>query len=886
MSKKQLSIPEDIEELSDVFSKQLDQALKHFLDPVWLGENSSLAARYFLGKYVSKQSEKLLDNPRQRGEALREVLREAAYLLGVESGDGRIDYKKLLEVAYFRRRTRRDFWEDIPMSRANYFLHRKPAIKQLGDILLRLVSPTLRPELPPLPSQIVGRGDVITACTQALQQPKTVGLVGPGGIGKTALGASLARKLAPQKTFWFTFRPGLNDRLRSLLFALGYFLHSQGSSQLWGLLVGGEGEIRPDVALSLIRYDLGQIKGGLPLLCFDEMDLLNPAEKESHAQLLEFLVSLQGLTPLLVMGQQLVLEPDALYTLTGLEKPDLENLLAQAQIQLSPDNLARLRAHTQGNPRLVELFIALHQSGESMTDVLSNQAGVPSVEFLLDRIWRRLSDVEQDRLTELAVFRRPAPGDAWDRDDLNHLITRHLVQADDQGGVMVLPAFKEVIYPALGPEYRQALHLKAATIRAMRGEYTAAAYHYLKGQQPQVAIWLWHEHQTQEINQGQAETALLLLREISPEQLTRADQEALSVINSTLNKLLGQYERAQGELRRTFWHSPTLKTQARRLEGDIAELKSEFSRAQRAYREGLETVERLISEKALFRKNLAWVLTRERDLDQAFHQARLAEYEIEDLLGYIQEERGNYAEAERYYRSALALTKTLRHTRGEAKTCNNLANLLSRQGKFDEAMAYRQQAGQLFERIHDLAKLAEVRVNLAFDYNLADQPEAAIAPATEALEMFERLGEAYGLAVAAQNLAEAHLALGNLAEAEQFARQVVQTEEDNTLPDGLRVLGEVKLKQKNYAAAEQYIREAINVAQQIDDRFLEAYAWRALAQTYQAQKRKKEADEACEKAITLFEDLGLTTEVEKTKRMGDSDDNASSAPTIEEGEEG
>ncbi len=178
---------------------------------------------------------------------------------------------------------------------------------------------------------------------------------------------------------------------------------------------------------------------------------------EAHAQMLAFLESLRGLAPLLFIGQQPSLEVDVQHTLAGLELPAVGQMLEQADIQLAGGDLARLQDYTRGNPRLLELFITLHRSGECLEPVLRGIPAAPSLEFMLNRVWQRLDESEQALLMSLAVFRRPAPCDAWPQTDLNKLVNRRLVQTDERGGVEIMPAFRATIYDLLLPENREKL---------------------------------------------------------------------------------------------------------------------------------------------------------------------------------------------------------------------------------------------------------------------------------------------------------------------------------------------------------------------------------------------------------------------------------------------
>ncbi|MBN1890054.1 MAG: tetratricopeptide repeat protein [Thermoflexales bacterium] len=229
---------------------------------------------------------------------------------------------------------------------------------------------------------------------------------------------------------------------------------------------------------------------------------------------------------------------------------------------------------------------------------------------------------------------------------------------------------------------------------------------------------------------------------------------------------------------------------------------------------------------------------------------------------------GHYAQAQGHYLEALALAEALHHAQSEAKTHKNLATLAARQGEWEEARLGWQQAGQYYERIGDRTNLTSLKVNQASTYNLAGQHRLAIVAAKEALALFEQLGQSYGRAVAAQNLAEAHLALGELEAAERFARQVIREEETTTMPDGLRVLGEIRLARGETEEASDLIQQSIQIAQRNKDTFLEAYAWRALGQVHLAEGKDEYARAALDKALALFEGLELPKETDKTRQIG------------------
>ncbi len=172
--------------------------------------------------------------------------------------------------------------------------------------------------------------------------------------------------------------------------------------------------------------------------------------------------------------------------------------------------------------------------GESLAAVLDQLPRFQALLPLWLRLERRLPLAERQVLQALSVFRSPAPADAWLGDEeaadaLAQLISRRLVQSDEQGGVTLLPALGEVVYAELPVETQEELHGQAAQIRAERGEYTAAAYHLYAAGQPDAAVELWYPQRAQEINRGQAGAALAIFSQISQRRLTTRSPQGTAI---------------------------------------------------------------------------------------------------------------------------------------------------------------------------------------------------------------------------------------------------------------------------------------------------------------------------------------------------------------------
>lgn len=126
----------------------------------------------------------------------------------------------------------------------------------------------MRTEIPTA-HPLLGRDLPYTQALTALQRNETVYIVGPSGVGKTALGAAIAGHWPAQHVFWYTLRCDFNDQTSSLIFALGHCLRSLGVGNTWRQLVADRGVTDVDCALGLLRYDIEALRPAALLICID-----------------------------------------------------------------------------------------------------------------------------------------------------------------------------------------------------------------------------------------------------------------------------------------------------------------------------------------------------------------------------------------------------------------------------------------------------------------------------------------------------------------------------------------------------------------------------------------------------------------------------------------
>jgi tetratricopeptide (TPR) repeat protein len=224
----------------------------------------------------------------------------------------------------------------------------------------------------------------------------------------------------------------------------------------------------------------------------------------------------------------------------------------------------------------------------------------------------------------------------------------------------------------------------------------------------------------------------------------------------------------------------------------------------------------------------------------------------------IHEIRGEIQAAHGAYQEALHLAQAADYAYGLANTQNNLGRTCGWLRRLVEAEQHLRSAIDFFSHTGRLNKQASAIYNLALVRRLSEEYAAARQPAEEAYKLFERLRESYGIAVSLELLAEIHLGLNEVEQAEALVLRVLAEERTSTQPDGLRTLGEIRLLQGSLAEADRLLNASLQFAEENDDKILQAYAWHALSRLQLAQAKYELAETSVRKAKSLFVLCGLS----------------------------
>jgi tetratricopeptide (TPR) repeat protein len=876
-----------------LFERHIKQALRLYEQPERLGRESPLASSYVLGHALRDLPRPVTEQ--MRGETLRAEIRAAANSLwrGAlptnrsemlaaiaearrDPDDPRYAYV-VLELRCFNDYVApyrmSDIWEQphlLPGSKSQHYRDFDVAVRRLAALLLDRLRPALRPERPRPPEALYGYARQLTQVVESLAQGRAVALSGPGGVGKTSIGASALRQISDRDAFWYTLRPGFNDGIGSLLFALGAFLHERGAANLWRYLVTTNGVVGDlNLAAGLLREDLAVFGERPPFLCLDDIECLTSGSLDlptpGHVQILDLIEGLRGVTPLLLIGQRGLPASDLHLELSGLSVADIARLYEDAGVGLSQEEAARLLAFSGGNPRLLTLLLTLRREGEDVTS-LEGEHGVPLLLPAFQRLWRRLRPEERRALQRLSVYQGYVPEDVLEATTLDALARLRLTDHDGHGGAALLPAFAPIVYDGLSSELREQLHSEAAIVYLERGAYTAAAYHFAQARQENRAVQVWFPQRRQAIARGEADAARPIFNGISRQRLGASERKALDIIRAELHQMAGEIETGLHELEQADWSGESEAT-ARlwMLRGQLQDALGYPDQTLTSYDEGLRVTARLLGQMATLRLRRGRLHYRHRNLKASWQELQRAEFDLAVLRGLIREEEGAYDIALESYQCAHKLAEQLDEDtlRGEAERW--IAVLYGRRQQLDEAVAHAMRAVKIYERLGDRVNLEKMHDSLAYIYLAARQFQAAIEAAAPAYAFFRSIGDAHHAAVIAANLAEASFEIGDLEGATRYATEALDLGDRHAAPYAYFTLGQVALVRRDAAVAS--FSESMQRAQQNDDPYMVAYAQRALGRAYLAAGEEAAGQRHLLDALALFQQLDIPGEITATEEL-------------------
>lgn len=637
------------------------------------------------------------------------------------------------------------------------------------------VVPRIRPEDYPLhpvpePPPLIGRERETSRYRQCLKEVGIALIEGMAGVGKTIIGAHLAREemAAGRHVFWITFDLFGTHNAEEFLWDLAAFLARNGKSELWQFLEQESRDARTRDTVKRCHYMTSSLFRGPFTLCLDNFHAVLK-DPDITYYLTELRKNIQGPpeerpTRFIIMTREvppslrdLVGEP-----LQGFTRDDARTFLAAHAVRLPKPQFEQLYERVNGNPQFLRLSLLAglktHQRGPAaMKRFIQGLAGQPSVrDYLMDNVYGVLSPSEKQVLEALAVFTVPVLPEAvkWVMLDegvsnlmhlLNQLVQRQLIVEDQETRQVGLHSLvRDYCYDNLDLAYRQQLHRKAAMYYDDQKDYIMAVQHYRQTQAFSEALRVLSAHEAELTSTGRLDSMLEQLAALPQDHLSTEEWIEVGRMRGNALERRGDCDEAIAvyqQALRAVTDAP-MRAKLYRGLGNCYRDKGLFSEAITCYQQQLEIGETQQDASAMAQAHLGLGLVNLRIVD---HPAAVHHFEQAAKLGKETDDAVLAARAH----ASLALTYV-------------------KSGDLERAIESQRLCMKEFQRANRPELVAAAWIDLGQIYHYRRDLEQAIQHYEQAVQIYEKLGYRYGICVGYNNLGEAYLDQGNAARAVEY----------------------------------------------------------------------------------------------------------------------
>jgi tetratricopeptide (TPR) repeat protein len=713
----------------------------------------------------------------------------------------------------------------------------------------------------PVIHNFVGRDLELEAYRERLRAERIAIITGLGGVGKSYLGAKLARETAnhEEEIFWFDFDRSTNNTSEAMLWALAAFLASKGCPEPWRYF---NGEIKTHKSLELtskLVILLNALRSGDYVVCLDDFEVVRdePTIVEFFTFIREKGVGASYPLParFIIMGRELPSDMDYLVAepLHGFLETDAKVFIKAFDVKLSDESIHRLWELTEGNPMLIRMSIstlqALSREGLITDDFFDRMAEEGDVrDFLMNNILAHFAPQEKETLNALSIF--PAPierqnarrflamigiGEANQR--ITTLINKWILSESGDGFLRLHRLVREFCYRMLEPEDREKYHRAAAQYFLELQEYLAAGYHYLESGAFDQALDFLTGHVREIVNAGGASALREQLTRFRWKDLTSKQKAAVLRARGDTYSIEGNYEKALGE------YADALKRV--REKKDLARLRYQIGLAYSAsgqYKAAIQDLQESISlsveigdppAHANAQCATGWAYYRLGQFQEAedqFEVCHQAGFDLNDDilvaraglgLGLLAWAKGDLQNAQSYFEDSYRYFHDYGDRVGEVDALIDLGLVYSMRGDLDQERSQYLQAKELAEQIGDVHSLRIIYNNLGNLHQMLQEYDQAADAYHQLAELARTTGHQPLLSTAGVGLADAYLAAGALPQAEANAREALAIAEELgpsvELAASYRALGDICFAQGDANLARDWFEKSIPMLQELQE---------------------------------------------------------------------
>ncbi len=264
-------------------------------------------------------------------------------------------------------------------------------------------------------------------------------------------------------------------------------------------------------------------------------------------------------------------------------------------------------------------------------------------------------------------------------------------------------------------------------------------------------------------------------------------------------------------------------------------------------------------EESTRQAKLALSMCEELDVDER-SKARW-EMEVHGILGRNSQNRGEYLEAEKSYRSCLEASEACGDRQGMSKAYAGLGTAYLTIGQHDEANGLFQSALRIAEEISDIKNISNVHRLLGTLNQIRGEFEAALDYYQKYHAISRKIGDTHGVAMANNQIGTIHLYRGEYDKASSFFQDYLNLSKEIDYPQGVfeatSNLGSISLKKGDFEQAIQLYERSLPIVEKIGDKRVTAIIKVNLATAYNYLGAYDKAIELNQQVLALSEAIGL-----------------------------
>jgi tetratricopeptide (TPR) repeat protein/tRNA A-37 threonylcarbamoyl transferase component Bud32 len=730
--------------------------------------------------------------------------------------------------------------------------------QQIPPAPIVVSSKMLFEETAPIVPHFIGREAELAAYGARLDRDRFVLITGMAGMGKTTLGAKLARSAAldPDHIFWFTFDHVEKSTADALYWAIATFLENRGEGSLARYLRGEIGAQKPLERLARLNLLITALANGNYVLCFDDFQIVADAPEVAYFfdQIRQRFVELRQPLParFIIMGRAVPPGMEHLVpeSLRGLSLDATRQFLIDRGVVLSPEHAAHLWQQTEGNPKLLELSAGAlsamsDEAAGSFIGSLLRRGDIR--DYLMHNIYAALTPTEQVVMGALSVFPGPIERSSIEEilieDDvgpiaqhLDALGNKHVLEitADDQ--IDCHDLVREYCYHVLSRRDRDRFHERAAAYCGQEQDWLTVGYHHVQRRAFDTALEVLTSQHEAIINKGQAAALSDLLARFSGATLTAAQRVQLHTTQGQVYRIRGLYEQA-----------------VEAFNAALDEAAAEAARAEILLQIGIVHV-----TAGEYARSTSYLLDSLKMFERHRHLPGIAN--AHRYLGWAHYRQGRFDQAQQHFLVGEQIAKQLRDRRLLADIGVGMGLVLWKQERLTEARSALEESRRIFHEINDRFGESNALGNLGIIYSEQGDLPKRIQQQLQALHIDEGTGYVQGLSLSLNNLAYAYYLNGQYAEATTYYTRLAALSRDMnyafTLSLACAGLADCYLAQAQPEAALREAEAAQLSAEQAGGQLERGISYRVLGDVWLALSNLERARQFYEQSIPLLANAG------------------------------